>query len=31
MENEWIPSEEEYNPEITKEQWIELKKVYNKA
>ena len=21
---EWIPSEEEYNPEITKEQWIEF-------
>ena len=32
MENEWIPSEEEYNPEITKEQWIELiqdKNIFN--
>ena len=24
MENEWIPSEEEYNPGVTKEQWIEF-------
>lgn len=31
MEKEWFPSLEEYNPGITKEQWIELKKVYNKA
>lgn len=32
MENEWIPSEEEYNPEITKEQWIEFiqdKNIFN--
>ena len=29
---EWIPSEEEYNPEITKEQWIEViqdKNIFN--
>jgi len=29
---EWIPSEEEYNPEITKEQWIEFiqdKNIFN--
>ena len=28
----WIPSEEEYNPEITKEQWIEFiqdKNIFN--
>ena len=32
MENEWIPSEEEYNPGITKEQWIEFiqdKNIFN--
>ena len=32
MENEWIPSEEEYNPEIMKEQWIEFiqdKNIFN--
>jgi hypothetical protein len=26
MEKEWFPSLEEYNPEITKEQWIEFEK-----
>ena len=32
MEDEWMPSLEEYNPNITKEQWIELvkdKEIFN--